>query len=326
MNKTIKTLILVAAVLAISILFWWQTSLILNQQITGLLGRLLVFVILFIVFLAVQGFTMVVASDRRLVYSGFLLSALAIFLFFSFSFVYLGGIAIFFICLVCAYELINLERKKYIKVFFNRIMKRGMLFTILGLAVMIGLISYFNNPLLNLKQNDKINLPDNIINIIPKPLVNGIFGMIFPYYQPGMTVDRFISASLTKGVDLNGGKVETNQFFETNQSPDSIVLREQRKILSEEFGFEVNGQDKIEGVMSKFIAAKLNNFLAGLIGARPKEISIGLAAVFFLMIIIIFKQISFLSIWLAKILFSFLRLIGFVKIEKVQKEVEELEI
>ncbi len=364
MNKTVKALILVAAGLVVSILFWRQTFLLFSPQTTNFLNCLIGFGVLFIIFLAVQGLIMVIVRNRLFVYLEFLLSGASVILFFHFSLIYICALVIFFVCFVLGYELVNLEAKKYVKVFFNRIMKRGMLFMILALSLSLSFVFYLNDPLMSSQQDQKIVIPDNFIKIVPPSLLGGIFGKMVPLYQPGMTVDEFISASLLQqGLSSTGKnqinsqavppeilnqikKITGNDNLDINillkneqvkkllegelskqlQGPASAMLTEQKKALSKQFGFEINGQDKIENVLSKFAAAKLNAILSPLLGTHQKELSILLAVIFFLVVFSIFATIAFLGIWVAKILFSFLRLISFVKIEKAQKEVEELSL
>ncbi len=207
--------------------------------------------------------------------------AIAFFAFFPFNFFYLSGMLILLCFLSLSYWLIQREKRSRVdQLAVGKIWKRGRPVIVTGIAIVIGLVYYFN-PLLNINQQT-LRISPEIVSFFITPLESIVIGV-----------------SPVEEEDLKN--IST-------QSRDQSFRQED--IVSEKLGKEAKGE------ISRAISQELNKKIAEFIGPYQKEISIGFAFGFFLLVKILGGILSYISGIVARLIFLILKALKLAKIEE----------
>lgn len=357
-KEQFKVLIFILFTLIASVFFWWQTLNIFqveNIQISDLIYFGTSFLV-FLVFLLLQ---FILTEVRGTAYFAiFLLGLISILIYLwrfgvnSLNYYYLVSVLISLILLMIAYELMGLEREDRLRLSLGKIWQRGLPIIVIALSLIISIIYYFH-PLLKFSQ-DKIELPLQLMKWLMKPM-GPMFSKVLPFYDPKMTIDEMLAASLAmtggeEGLDIKSlgpeilakipaeklmtmGSEELlkdpeikalikQQLVKKSKGVDQRLIAQQREDFAKSLGIKLTGKETMDEVINKLINARLGEF----IGPYYKQISIGIAIIFFFLLRFIFGLLGIIAIILARIFFTLLRRFKVVEVVLVTKEGETLKL
>ena len=349
-KKQIKPLASALLVFVAAIFFWQQLfSLFSNNNIQS--RNFISFGIFSVIFISFLLLFFILIKDRKIIYLTMLISSGFFFIFPKFNYIYLFGILIFLLLLIFSYERIRSEKEDRLKLSLRMIWSRGLCFIVIGMALIISIIYYFN-PWLKFGQNENIIDP-KIIQSLIKP-ISGIFAQSIPFYNSEMTVDQITAVqlmisdpslkSLNLPTDLmaklkpkikidKNGKTDMNVLTKDPEAAalikqvlssskiDPRLLTQQRTALAKTFGgVELKGDETLDIILVKLVNSKLSQF----IGPYVNQISIAIAVGLFFFLWFIECILTFVAVILSQIIFLILKLCKVVGIEKVMKEGQDV--
>lgn len=348
MAKTIKSIVLGVFTLGACLLFWYFLHALLYAEVPTLALRIwtLVFFFVFAVFVGLICF---LVDQKTIAFPFLAISSLSFFLFFGYRIGYLICVILFLIVLFLSYEGINSEKKIRIRLTFRKSVGTGLSWILTFCVIMICLAYYYSPGIQAQAQEVKI----------PKPLFDQgiaqsetIISGFIPGFRKEMTVDDFIfemtlstlekqeefelppeskTFLLQEGVDVTSKEEIFKAIRENPKVKEKFMemMKEQQKEggqgpeeLFKGLGVEVKGDEKIADVLYKLANQKLNEFAGPYKKYIPLAASIGL----FFILRILMIPFGWFVILVSWILFTLLKTTQVVRIEKVQKEVEIIEM
>lgn len=346
-SKVIKTFILAFLVILLGALFWKSLAGVYlkgDLSVTSLIwfGASL---LLFLVFLL---FFSLLVEKKLIAFLIYLFSLATFFIFFPFNYWLAVGLTVLFVAFILSRVLIQRERNERLKISMRSVFKVGLPWTMTMLALFIGFVGYFH-PLTPTDKNE-INLPSQILNWLVKPLA-GTLSKALPMLSENTTIDEALATSVaTQNIDLvslspallaqlKGKNIKDLSPAELMKDPaiakilqaeaakqakkiNPQVLAQQRNDLAKTLGISLTGKETMSDVINKIINAKIKDMVGPAIGVLP-FIS---AILIFVVLRLVFIPLGWLIILLALLIFQFLRIFKFVKIEKVMKEGEDVRI
>ena len=232
-------------------------------------------------------------NKKVILYSAFALSLLSFFIFFrdvQEALYYFIALVLTFASLIIYQKRVKHEEKARIKLHFWRIFKKGLPLVFTFVCILVSLAYYFSPDIMQTEKT-QIKIPNNIFNIVIKPL------------------EELIGERLPQEVDLDS---DISKFLPLDQI----------KELERQFGININKGDTGRDVLYKLVDYQLNNIT----GPYRKFIPLGLAiGLFFTLRIIAIVLIPFIVLFgyfAIRILIS----TGFAKIVTKTIEMEDIEI
>ncbi len=270
----------------------------------------------FIIFLGTYSLLCFLAKKWRVIVLVSLFSALSFFLSFHFLWYNLAAAILFFISLVGNFGKVKNERVDRISINIFRSLRHSLFWSLIVLFAFAAVAYYFA---LQEKTGEeaKLKLPPIAIKATSNYLGTLLSARFFPgaTFKAETTVDDLIRDSLESQFDdpaYNILSVEEKEQMIEEQIPKN------RRQISEEIGFELSGREK----MTEVILRASNNKINQLVAPYRNYIPIVFAFSLFLTLMAVSPLIRLLSIFFAFILFEILIAARFIKIEKVQREIE----
>lgn len=291
MQKLHKEIILATAVVLLGFFSWYflQYVFYVGNLTTGcwIWGG-----ILFILFGVALCLATLLIDNKAILFGSFVLTAASFFIFFNNElFYYFIAILILISAFVIANKKIRKEEEVQVNLDFWRIWKRGLPCLITILCLVIALVYYFSPEPARFQQKE-IQISRNNFNLILKPL------------------EGLISKRLPKEIgDLN---------FEAIQS----LNKEQIKDLKNQYNIEVKKSDTIKDVLYKLVNFQLNSVS----GPYKKFVPFGLAVGLFITLKIVSILYMAIVIMLSWLILKILIVLKFIRLEKIQKEVETVKL
>ena len=348
--KQVKQLIFALLMIGIAVLFWARLAAFFTDANVGL-NQLIQIGISLLVFFVVFLFFSILVEARKIAYPVYLVSIFSFFLFFPVkNYIYLAASAIFFLLLVIAYEIMTREREDRLRLTLRRIWARGLPLVVVGISLSVATCYYFN-PLLKIGQ-EKIEIPVGWIGLAIKPF-SGIFGKVLPFYSPEMTIDELLAGGamleegqiqpeaispelLAKFSEKGLGGLDINELLKNPEiasllkeemgahakKTDPGLLARQRQEFAKSFGVELKGDETLDMVLAKVLNSKLGEF----IGPYAKVISIGIAVALFFFLRLMGIILAWVAMLVAGLLFIILKATKVIRVEKVMKDGETVQI
>jgi len=291
MQKTHKEIILGAAVVLLGLFSWYFLRYIFYVgNLT--IGCWIWGGILFILFGVALCLAMLLIDNRAILFGSFVLTAALFFVFFNNElFYYFIAILILIAAFAVANKKIRKEEEVQVNLDFWRIWKRGLPWLITILCLIIALAYYFSPEPAKFQQKE-IQISRNNFNLILRPL------------------EGLISKRLPKEIgDLNVEAIQS-------------LNKEQIKDLKNQYNIEVKKGDTIKDVLYKLVNFQLNSVS----GPYKKFIPFGLAVGLFITLKIISILYMAIVIMLSWLILKILIVLKFVRLEKIQKEVETVKL
>lgn len=291
MQKIHKEIILGAAVVLLGLFSWYFLRYIFYVgNLT--IGCWILGGILFILFGVTLCLAMLLINNKAILFGSFVLTAALFFVFFNNElFYYFIAILILIAAFAVANKKIRKEEKVQVNLNFWRIWKRGLPWLITILCLVIALAYYFSPEPAKFQQKE-IQISRNNFNLILRPL------------------EGLISERLPKEIgDLD---VEAIQ----------LLNKEQIKDLKNQYNIEVKKGDTIKDVLYKLVNFQLNSVS----GPYKKFVPFGLAVGLFITLKIISILYVAIVIMLSWLILKILIALKFVRLEKIQKEVETVKL
>jgi len=341
--KVIKSFILSFLLILSSALFWKGLAdiyLAHNLSASSFIwfGVNLILLVIFFLF-----FSLLV--DERLIFLViYPLSLLSFFIFFPINFYSLIGLIVLFGAMILSRILMQKERRERLNISVRAVFKNGLPWLMTILALFIGFLGYFY-PLTPIDKNE-INIPPEILNIFVKPLTN-MLGKTLPMLDEKTTIDQALAMNVaTQNIDLvlvspellaqlKGKNIKDLSPGELLKDPEiakilkkqsekinTPTIEEQRRDLAKTLGLDLIGNETMSDVINKIVNVKIKDIFGPTIIILP-VIS---AVLTFITLRIVFIPLGWLVIFLALLIFHFLRAFKFVKIEKVMKQGEDVSI
>lgn len=291
MQKIYKEIILGAAAVLLGLFSWYFLRYVfyVGNLTTGcwILGG-----VLFILFGVALCLIMLLIKNKFILFGSFGLSLVLFFIFFNNKLLYyLIASIILFVAYFIASKNIKKEEEVQINLDFWRIWKRGLPILITAICLLIAVVYYFS-PAIN-KIDTDVKIPRPIFNIV----TNFIGGLIKTQLPEG------------EGVSIDGNTYK-------------ILPKEQIKDFEQKYNIKIEKEDTIQDDLYKVINAQINKTSSG----YKKSIGYGLALALFFslkLISLIYVPIVIMLSWLIlKILIA----VKFVKLGKIQKEVETVDL
>jgi hypothetical protein len=286
MSKFKKEIVLACFLVLLEFFCWWILKLVFYNH-NYFANYWLLVVGIFILFGIVSCLAMLLIKDKRILFGGFVIGILSFFIFFNNKLLYYTVVlALLFLASLSASIKIKKEEDVQVGLDYWRIWKRGLPIFITALILVVSMVYYFSPGLMSQKTT-KIIIPEKTIDTILKPL------------------EGLIQEKLPFGANLDS-------------DADKILQKTQIEELQTKFGIKIGKQETGRQVLYKIIDNQINNVT----GAYQYLIPLGLAVGLFItlkIISILYIAIVIMLSWLTiKILMKF----KFVKLEKIQKEVE----
>jgi hypothetical protein len=291
MNKQNKELILGIIVVLLGAFFWWFLRYIFYVgNLT--IGCWILGGVLFILFGVALCLAMLLINNKTILFGSFVLTAALFFVFFNNElFYYFIAILILMAAFAVANKKIRKEEKVQVNLDFWRIWKRGLPWLITILCLVIALVYYFSPEPAKFQQKE-IQISRSNFNLILRPL------------------EGLISKRLPKEIgDLNVEAIQS-------------LNKEQIKDLKNQYNIEVKKGDTIKDVLYKLVNFQLNTASV----PYKKFIPFGLAVGLFITLKIISILYVAMVIMLSWLILKILIVLKFVRLEKIQKEVETVKL
>ena len=285
MQKTYKEIILGAAVVVFGFLFWWTLKSVFYLGSSGFGVWALTFAS-FILFGIALCLAMLLIKNKTIHLIVFGLMLVSFLAFFNDQILYyIIAFIVLFIAYLMALKNIKDNHTEHIKINFWRIWRDGFPLFVTALSLLIAVTYYFSPALTRLDTDVKI----------PRPIFNVVTNF----------VGGLIKTQLPEGVTLDGNTYK-------------MLPKDQIQDFEKKYDIKIGTQDTIQDDLYKVINAQINKTSSG----YKKSIGYGLAIALFFslkLLSLIFVQIVIALSWLIiKILIKF----NFIKLEKIQKEVE----
>ncbi|MDP2946518.1 MAG: hypothetical protein Q8N88_00230 [Nanoarchaeota archaeon] len=289
MQKTYKEIILGVAVVILGFLSWWFLKSISYIGDLGV-GIWVLGIGVFVFWCIALCLAMLLIKNKLILFGSFGLSLISFFLFFNNKLLYhFIALIILFVVYFIASKNIKKDEGNHTRLKFWRIWKSGLPLFATALSLLIVVVYYFS-PTIN-KINTDIKIPRPIFNVV----TNFVGGLI--------------KTQLPEGVTLDGNTYK-------------LLSKEQIKDFEQKYNIKIEEKDTIQDDLYKVVHVQINKTSNG----YKKSISYGLAIALFFslkLISLIYVPIVILLSWLMiKILTKF----NFVKLEKIQKEVETISL
>ncbi|MFZ5559542.1 MAG: hypothetical protein ACOZAL_01980 [Patescibacteria group bacterium] len=248
--------------------------------------------ILFLLFGIALCLAMLLIDNKKILFSSFVITLILFGLFFNNEpFYYLIGLIILLISFWIAVKKVRLEERVQVNLNFWRIWKRGLPIFITALCLLISLAYYFSPEPARFLEKE-IRIPRNTFNLVIEPL-------------EGLIIERLPEGIASLGVEAT--KVLTSQ---------------QIKELRDKYGIEIKNGETLKDLIYKLVVFQINN----LTGPYKKFIPFGLAIGLFIILKIISLVYVAIVIILSWLVLKLLMAIKFIRIAKIQKEVESVSL
>lgn len=230
-------------------------------------------------------------KNKFILFGSFGLALLLFFIFFNNKPIYyLIVLIILFGAFLIASKKIKREEEVQVNLNFWRIWKRGLPVFITALCLVIAMVYYFSPELMN-KKEIKIKISEKTIDIFLKP------------------IEGLIEEKLPEGFDLDS-------------DIDKILPADQKRELEKRFGIKIEKGDTGRKALYKIVDYQSNNIT----GPYQYLIPLGLAIGLFITLKIISILYVAIVIMLSWLVLKILMVVKFVKLEKIQKEVETVKL
>ena len=359
-----KQIILAVKIVLLGVLSWFFLYQLLY---VGLSTTFLILAVLGLLFWGVLICLGSLLIDKKIIlYSTFALSLLLFFVFFRGgevvpgqfreAFYYFIVLFLIFLSLILYCRRVKHEKETRTKLYFWRILKKGLSLSFTLVCLLVALAYYFS-PSLGQASETEFKFPRGLFNVMLKPL-SPLIQTRLPLYRPDMFIDELLTMfSITvdeedlsglsfepspelyriiqeKGISL--GTLDINQLLkdpeiaellqeEIKNKTDSLSagqLSRQRAEFSEKLGIEIEGDETLNDVLYKLVSAQINVAGAPYKKYIPIVLAIGLFFSLRVLTIILIPIIVLFSIFIIKILIA----VGFAKINIKPMEAEGIEI
>jgi len=326
-QPTGKIFFLVILVVVVSIIFWmsWYNVLYTGvklsadwQNIWTILSCLLAFSVMF----SLVGISEVLIEKVWILLVMSLLSGATIFIFFDLNIYTLAACLLLALGFLAWKNEIRVDMKTRIKFMPRKTLSAGLKLAVL-LAILSVSFSYYSY----LTSGTGVvsgKIIDNLVQSGTKAVNNSLVLFYKDKYNPKMTLDDFI-ASTTKGIvettEISGDNEEIQRIFTQSLSlAEKLAVEKAREEFLETFNITASGDDLMEKVIEKIVRKNIDKYIEPYKKFIPPVLTL---AVFYLLYIMKFiyqeliKSFSFL-------LFHILAWMKFIKVKKVQVEVEKI--
>lgn len=291
MQKLYKEIILGAAVVLLGVFCWWFLKYVF--YVGGLTAGCWTWGgILFLLFGIAVCLAMLLIDNKAILFGSFGLMFLLFFVFFyDEPFYYLVVLLLLFLAFISATRKIKREEEVQVNLNFWRIWKRGLPIFLTALILVIAMAYYFSPEPKKFQQKD-VYISRSNFNLIIKPL-EGLISERLPKEIPNLDAEAIKS--------LNA---------------------EQIKDLKNQYSVEVKQGDTVRDVLYRLVNFQLNSAT----GPYKKFIPFGLAVGLFISLKIVSILYVAIIIMLSWLILKLLIVIKFVKLERIQKQVETIEL
>lgn len=270
---------------------------------------------MFIIFLGIYSLLCFLSEKWRTIIAVSFFSAFSFFLSFHFNWYNIFIAFLFFLGLLGNFGKVKTEKADWVSLHVFRSLRHTLFWSLIVLFAFISL-SYYSALEVS-KEEVKVKLPPLAIKATSNYLITLFSAHFFRGASFGAetTVDNLIQESLKN-------QFENPAYNALSENEKQRLIEEQipvsRTELSRQVGFDISGNEKMTEIILRASNKKLNQFIAPYKSFMPLILAFSL----FITLFAVSPIVKWLSIFTAFIIFKILVAVKFIKIEKIQKEVE----
>ncbi len=323
-QPTGKIVFLGCLVVVLTALFWLTLDLIFAGDFSFVvnLATILSMAAAFLAFslmFAIVGITEMVVSNKLFLLLIVGVAALTHFLFFPISLFSVISVILLILAFLYWKREIRLDLQSRLKFTPRRVVQAG-LSTAIGLAILAVSFTYYG--FLVSGPNGSSRVVDSLVRGIADT-INKILPTTYPEYKPSMTLDAFIAG--TSGISGAGAAgigagISEQIINEAVKQAQGKALTEARQSFLDAFHIQANGTDTMDTVVQKIVRRQISQYVDPYVKFLPALFAL---ALFFLLRIFTFLYKALIETF-STIVFTILKWMRFLSIEKIQVEAERV--